>query len=132
VTLLVLVAVVSPALRDHDSFPLSTYPMYAGTRPDTVSLATAAGIDATGERTRLSLRAIARTDDPLIGQATVERAIDGGSASTLALCREVAGRVPDGVVRVEVVTERHDVVALAAGRDSLVDRTVHATCEVPR
>jgi hypothetical protein len=127
VTLLVLLAVVSPVLRDRDSFPLSTYPMYAGTQPDTVAFSTVVGVDTGGARAHLSLQDIARTDDPLIGQARVEQAIDDGRAA--ALCAEVAGRASDDVARIEVVTERHDVDALAADRESLVDRTLHASCE---
>lgn len=127
VTALVLLAVVSPVLRDRDSFPLSTYPMYATTRPEIVAFPTVAGYEAGGRRVRLSLQAIARTDDALIGQARVDQAIDEGRAD--ALCAEVAGRVSDAVARVEVVTERHDVVDLATGQESLIDRDVHARCE---
>ncbi len=130
VTALVLLAVVSPVLRDRDSFPLSTYPMYATTRPEIVAFSTVAGYEAGGQRVRLSLHAIARTDDALIGQARIGQAIDEGTAS--ALCAEVAGRAADGVARIEVVTERHDVVDLAAGHESLLDRDVHASCETGR
>lgn len=126
VTALVLVAVVAPVLRHRDSFPLSTYPMYASTRPQTVAFPTVAGYDAGGERVRLSLQAIARTDDALVGQARVRRAIDAGEAD--GLCAEVADGAPDDVERIEVVTERHDVVDLAAGDESLIDRAVHASC----
>jgi len=127
VTAVVLLAVVSPVLRDRDSFPLSTYPMYASTRPDVVAFPTVVGREADGRRVRLSLQAIARTDDALIGQARVDQAIDEGRAG--ALCADVAGRVPEAVTRIEVVTERHDVVHLVGGHGSLVDRAVHATCE---
>lgn len=125
--MLVLVAVVSPAFRDRDSFPLSTYPMYASARSDVVAYPTVLGFDARGARAPLPLQAIARTDDALVGQARIRQAIDGGGAS--ALCAEVAGRAPETVVRLEVVTERHDTVALTTGEDSLLDRTLHATCE---
>lgn len=126
-TVLVLLAVVSPALRDRDSFPLSTYPMYASTRPGAVSFPTVTGYEADGQRVTLSLRAIARTDDALIGQARVGQAIEAGTAD--ALCIEVARRASEAVERVEVVTERHDVVDLAAGGESLLGREVHASCE---
>lgn len=127
VTVLVLLAVVSPALRVRDSFPLSTYPMYATARSDVVAFPTVLGFDASGARAPLSLRTIARTDDALVGQSRIRQSIDGGAAAEL--CDEVAGRASDAVVRLEVVTERHDVVALVAGDESLVDRTLHATCE---
>jgi len=129
----VLAVVVSPALRDHDSFPLSTYPMYAGTRGRVVSIATAVGVDAAGVAHYLSLSAIADTDDPLIAESTVRRAINTGGAG--ALCTQIAARL-DGrnpgsgasIERVEVVDERHDVVARAARHASLLGRSVHATC----
>lgn len=126
--MLVLLAVASPALRDRDSFPLSTYPMYASARSNVVAFPTVLGFDAEGARAPLALRAIARTDDALVGQARIRQAIEGGEAD--ALCAEVAGRASDAVVRLEVVTERHDVVALTVGDDSLLDRSLHATCEV--
>lgn len=126
-TVLVLLAVVSPALRDRDSFPLSTYPMYAGVRASSDVFSTVVGIDADGARIPLSLRVIARTDDALVGQAEIERRIGVGEAT--ALCAEVAERVPEHVTRVEVVTERHDLVASASGDESLLEGHVHATCE---
>lgn len=126
-TVLVLLAVASPALRDHDSFPLSTYPMYAGARADTDVFSFVVGVDADGARLPLSLGVIARTDDALVAQAEVDSRVAGGDAD--GLCTEVAARVPDDVARVEVVTERHDLVTLATGGDSTLDRTIHASCE---
>jgi hypothetical protein len=123
----VLAAVVSPAVRDRDSMPLSTYPMYATARPDVVVLATAVGIDDRGAARRLSLDTIARSDDPLITESRVDEAIRSGGAG--ALCREIAGRVGDDIAAVEVVEERHDLERYAAGDPSLVRRHVHATCE---
>lgn len=124
--MLVLLAVVSPVLRDRDSFPLSTYPMYASTRPEVVAFPTVVAYDADDQRVRLSLRTIARTDDALVGQSRIRLALDRDQADEL--CAEVAGRAPETVERLEVVTERHDVVDRAAGRESLLGRTVHATC----
>jgi hypothetical protein len=129
----VLAAVISPALRNHDSFPLSTYPMYAGTRGRAVSIATAVGVDAAGRTHYLSLSSIADTDDPLIAESAVRRAINSGQAG--ALCAQIAARLDGGaaasggaIERVEVVDERHDVVARAARHHSLLGRSVHATC----
>ena len=125
VTVVVVAAVVAPALRHVDSYPLSTYPMYASARPSRATFATAVGI-AAGEVRRLPIDVIARTDDPLIAQARVQAAIDGGAAA--ALCAEIAARAPAGFEAVEVVSEAHDSVDLVAGRPSLLDRTVHARC----
>ena len=121
-----LIAIASPLARDHDTFPLSTYPMYAGDQPRVVSFAIAVGYDAEGRRRRLSLGAIARTDDALIAQAAVRNAIAQGRAD--AFCAEIAARVARTVVRVEVVEENHDVVVWAEGGDSLVGHAVRASC----
>jgi hypothetical protein len=129
VVIAALAAVIWPVVRGRDSFPLSTYPMYARQRGDVVAIATAIGIDADGRTRRLSLRTIADTDDPLIAESALQRAIETGAAD--ATCREIANRADDGTVTVELVEEWHDVVAQAAGDESLRDRTVHATCEVP-
>ena len=125
----VLGAVVSAAVRDRDSFPLSTYPMYATARADVATLSTAVGVETGGAVRRLSLGAIARTDDPLIAESLVDRAIAADRGA--ALCAEIAGRVRDASIdTIEVVEERHDIVDRAAGRDSLLERTVHTRCEV--
>jgi hypothetical protein len=130
ITVVVLLALVSPALRDHDSIPLSTYPMYATARGDVVVLGTAVGVDDQGATTRLSLDTIARSEDPLIAESLVRRAIQSGD--TDALCRGIARRVEDEITRVEIVEERHDLEHYAAGDPSLIRRRVHATCEPAR
>jgi hypothetical protein len=125
-----LAAVVSPAVIGRDSFPLSTYPMYAdgGSRLDT--LATAVGVDAAGTVHRLSLATIADTSDPLIAESSLYEAIRAGRAE--AACVQIAGRAGGFLVRIEVVEERHDLVARAQHKDSLLERHLDASCEVPR
>ncbi len=123
-----LAAVLSPLLTNHDSFPLSTYPMYAGVAPRLDHFLTVVGIDHAGTVHRLSLSTIARTDDPLIAESLVAQAVRTGRAD--ALCAEVAGRVSSESASVEVVDELHDVVARAQGKSSLRERTVLASCEV--
>ena len=125
----VLAAVVSPVVRNHNSFPLSTYPMYADTRADVAVIHTAIGKDASDRPHRLGLHAIANTDDPLIAESLVERAIRADQAD--ALCARIAGRVRLPIAFVEVVAESHDVVAETTGDDSSVTQTLHARCPVP-
>ena len=129
VVVTVVAVVVLPAVRDRDSFPLSTYPMYAERRGPVDTFPTAVGIDAAGQPQRLSMATIARTDDPLIATSVVRAAIRAGRAG--ALCAEIAARAPDRLAAVEVVEERHDLVAGATGRHSLLDRAVRARCRVP-
>ena len=119
-------AVVSPAIRDRDSFPLSTYPVYASAGSRTRTLATAFGVNADGTERRLSMSVIAATDDPLIAASRLADAIAAGDA--VELCEQIARRVPAGVAEVVVTSELHDVVEAARGAYSLLSRTVHARC----
>jgi hypothetical protein len=114
-----------------DSFPLSTYPMFARDRGEVVELSTVVGVDATGDAHRLSPSTIAGTDQVIQAVVAVERAIAGGGATSLALCEEVAGRVDDAdFERVEVVVERYDVIAWSGCRDEPLDRRVIRDCDV--
>lgn len=129
-TVVVAVAVlVSPALRDHDSFPLSTYPVYASARSREATFVTARGQRADGSARRLSIDVIARTDDPLIAASRMADSVAAGRAGEL--CTEIASRAPSDVVAVIVVRERHDVVDGARGDDSLLSREQLVRCEVP-
>jgi hypothetical protein len=120
---------ISPALRDHDSFPLSTYPIYATARPRQATFVTAHGQRTDGSAHRLSIDVIARTDDPLIAASRVGDAVAAGRADEL--CAEIAARAPSDVVAVVVVLERHDVVNGALGKESLLHTEQLARCTVP-
>lgn len=129
----VIGAVASPALRDRDSFPLSTYPMYATVRGERFEVATVVGRDAEGSTHRLSLGEIAQVDDPLLAQARVARSVAAGRAAEL--CREVAARAArrsDGppVRSLAVVTETHDTGRWLADDPSVVAVATHAECPV--
>jgi len=135
VTVGVLAALIAPVVLDRDDFPLSTYPMYARTRGESVALVTAQAVDAAGTRSALTLGVIGDSDDPLIVAGELRDAVRDDRADRR--CEEIARRaarwdaLPAGVVRVEVVTERHDVVDHVEGEPSLLDRTIHASCGVP-
>ena len=128
-------ALVAPVVVDRDGFPLSTYPMYSRSRGDTVTFATAQAIDDVGTTTTLTLAVIGDSDDPLIVAGELRDAIRDGRAQQR--CSEIAARaaawagLPAEISAIEVVTERHDVVAQVEGAPSLLDRTVHASCAVP-
>jgi hypothetical protein len=127
-------ALVAPVVLDRDDFPLSTYPMYSRSRGDAVTFATAQAVDVDGSVSSLSLAVIGASDDPLIVAGELRSALREDRADER--CTEIADRardwagLADDVVAIEVVAERHDVVARAAGEPSLLDRTVHARCEI--
>jgi len=129
-------ALVAPVLFDRDGFPLSTYPMYSRSRGAAVTFATAQGVDEAGRPSTLTLTVIGDSDDPLIVAGELRDAIRDGRAQQR--CEEIATRavgwsgLPPETSSIEVVTERHDVVARAEGAASLLERTVHASCDLER
>lgn len=131
----VVAALVAPVVLDSDGFPLSTYPMYSRARGEVVTFATAQAIDASGNVSTLTLGVIGDSDDPLIVAGELRDALSDDRAEDR--CEEIARRaamwsgLPTDDVRIEVVTERHDVVVQVEGGQSLIERTVHASCEVP-
>jgi hypothetical protein len=135
ITACVVGALLAPVALDRDGFPLSTYPMYSRARGDAVTFATVQAVGADGTTASLSLGIVGDSDDPLVVAGELRAAISDGRAGQR--CEEIAARVagwgglPPGDIRIEVVTERHDVVAHVEGEPSLLERTVHASCEVP-
>jgi hypothetical protein len=137
VTIAAVVVVLSPLVwdEDRDSYPISTYPMFARDRGRVRSYATVVGVRAGGEIERLSPEAIAGTREPVQAAETVIREVRRGHAA--ALCDDVAARVAgrDGDAEprsLEVVTETYDVLAYFDGRTEPEQRVVHATCDVAR
>lgn len=116
-----------PAIRNRDSYPLSTYPMYAHNRGDVASLVVAVGFSSEGRPAPLTLSTISDGDDPLIAQSRLRDAVAGGRAQEL--CREIATRAPDGVTSIEIATERRNLVAHVRHQpNALLGRDVHAEC----
>lgn len=139
-------AALAPLVRapdepDSDSFPLSTYPMFAAPRPRTLTMAWARGVVPGGWR-RLAPEH-AGTGEVMQAFATLQRAASGGPDEQAALCRAIAARVAgdaargDGfadVVAIELVVGTYDAVHQLAG-DAAADaapEAMLARCEVPR
>jgi hypothetical protein len=120
----VILAMLSPILRRPpvDSFPLSTYPMFASPRTPSSTITTVLGVRASGEGETLSPTLIA--GDPWINLAvnSVAAAKRGGASSLRALCRSVAERVAGDprvaqrYVGIAVVTEVYDAPAYFVGQ----------------
>ena len=128
VAALVAAAVVlSPLLRSptNDTYPLSTYPMFAGDRGAVHQMATAVAIEGDGSASRLSPELIAGTGEAVLASVTVTRAIRRGEAEVL--CEEIAERTKPGHT-IEVRTEEIDVVAFVADGAPPLSFVVHARC----
>ena len=120
------VLVLSPLFRDplSDTYPLSTYPMFATDRGSTHSIATVVERTDDGFE-RLSPKLISGTDEAVLASVTVSQAVRRGEADVL--CEEVLERL-GAEHRVEVRTETLDVVALSVEGSTDLTVTVHATC----
>ena len=131
--MVVVTCVCAPALLStrYDSFPLSTYPMFARERGRVVAVHTAVAVD--GERVvRLSSELIGTTSEPMLAAENVVHAIRDGRAQVL--CGEIAGRAAERRVRgaIEVVVEHYDTERWFAGDREATSRDVYAQCEIPR
>ncbi len=127
-TLGLIAALVSPAVRNTDGLPLSTYPMYSSTRSNLSTFSTASGIDEQGNRASLSALVISGSRDRLIAQSFLNDAVGRGDAAQV--CLEIASRVDRALAGVEIAREQHDTIARLRGEPSLQSRELHASCEV--
>lgn len=127
VAVLLAGVIAAPALTGHVGVPLSSYPMYAHRRGETVELTVvSARTIETNQARPLSILEISGTRDPLGAQSLLERRVRGGHAD--ALCAEIlAGLVPEALV-VEIARETHDIVERARGQESVRGRRVVARC----
>jgi len=131
-------AVLAPAVRapDDDSFPLSTYPMFAAPRPRELAMVSARGVARDGQPRTLSPAHVG-TGEVMQAFATIQRAAAAGPDERSALCAAIAARVAGDadladVVAVEIVSGAYDAVetvagSAAAGRDAPLVR-----CQVER
>lgn len=134
---LVVVAMLGPPLRrpPRDSFPLSTYPMFAHHRGRISSVATVVGLTANGEVVRLSPELIAGTDEVMIAVETAANAVRRGRDASRHLCDQVASRVASAdrptITSVRVAVETHDAIDYFSGdRPGPEHVAVHAECAV--
>jgi hypothetical protein len=108
VSIVLIGLTASPVLRDpnDDSFPLSTYPMFAWKRSTTIHMEYIVGFTATGERWHPPPRAQG-SGEPMQAKRILERAAAGGKTGQMTLCKATAARVP---------RYRKDIVYLAMMR----------------
>lgn len=141
-TLALALAIVSPAIAKspRDSFPLSTFPMFAEGRKDaTVSVEHAVAIDREGRELPIPPRVIG-SDEVLQARATIARAVRKGPKAAMELCHAIARQIRDStdldaVRSVELRTTKRDAVAWfsaddEASRPPPISMKRHATCPV--
>lgn len=123
VSVIVVALVALPAVTGRDSFPLSTYPMYADDRPAVATFNTAIDVQSNGGWDRLTISQIANTDDPLIAQSLLAHELRRDNGRTL--CTEILNRMGTADGGIELVADRVDVRS-----GELLDRTVHRRCGI--
>jgi hypothetical protein len=121
----------------RDSFPLSSYPMFARDRRSaTLHAIYAVAVDADETRHWVPPALVANRE-VLQARAMLERASRGGRKSVQALCEAIAGRVAAakgelaGAVEIRILRGRHDSIAYFEN-GALGPEKRLGECRVPR
>lgn len=140
VSVLVLGAVAWPVTwrSDRDSFPLSSYPMFAHNRRSAELRAVyAVATDAAGERRYVPPDLVANRE-VLQARAVLDRAGKSGGKGARLLCGEIAGRIAAlgsghfaGAREVQIIRGRHDA-SVYFDTGALGSEKVLARCPVER
>jgi hypothetical protein len=130
-------AVLSPlAHMDTDSFPISSYPMFARPRGQP-SLYAVAGRRGDGSELRLPAEVIG-SSEVLQTKVLIQRSVEQGPDAMRDLCRGVAGRIARSPARygspasVEIVRRRFDPIAYFERGPEPIERELLMHCKVPR
>ena len=133
----VVLAAAWPAFRPagEDSFPLSTYPMFARVL-DKPQVSFVERLDDKRRPHRLSPDQLG-SDEVMQAYRTIKRAVRKGPKATEALCRTLAKRVASREqnkreVRLRIVRARFDPVAYFVDEAEPEEREVLATCSAGR
>jgi len=133
----VVIAAALPVLRSaqRDSFPLSTYPMFARVI-DKPQLSFVERLDERGRAHRLDPELVA-SDEVMQSYRTIKRAVRQGPEAAEALCRSIARRLAKQdkakrEVRLRIVRARFDPVAYFVSDAEPEEREVIATCKAGR
>jgi hypothetical protein len=132
-----VLAALSPAFRDaeQDSFPLSTYPMFARTL-DKPELSFVERVDDKRHVQRLTPEHVG-SDEVMQSYRVIKRAVREGPAAARSLCRTVAQRLAEREhhrrdVKLRVVSARFDPVAYFVEDAEPESRVVIASCSARR
>jgi hypothetical protein len=129
VVLLGLVAAPMFGRATADSYPLSSYPMFASDRGTVSTFYGAVGIEVDGERKVLGPQTVGGTSEIVHAAESVRFAVRSDTVESL--CEEISERL-DGeeFERVEVISERIDTLAWFDGDEVPLETTVHGECDV--
>ena len=129
-------AVLSPLVTGAaDSFPISTYPMFARPRGQpTLYAAIARTSDGSERRLTPSLIGSAEV---LQAKVLITRSVEQGPAATQALCQGIAGRIAASpsaaeLRSVEIVRRRYDPIAYFVSGPEPLEQERLQSCPVPR
>ena len=115
-----------------DSYPLSSYPMFARSRPAVAGFDTAVALDDNGVELRLDPWRIGGTPEPVHAAVVVGRARVSGQAALL--CAEIAARVarlgPARARTIEILRLEVDLLGWYREDAVVSQRRVQARCPV--
>jgi hypothetical protein len=128
-------AVLSPLLAmDGDSFPISSYPMFARPRGQPTLFAAIARA-ADGSERRLPPSAIG-SSEVLQTKVLIQRSVEQGPEATQALCRSIAERVAASpgsseLVAIEIVRRRYDPIGYFVSGPKPLEQERLERCSLP-
>lgn len=136
----VLAAQVFPLTRGphYDSFPWSTFPMFAHGRPTAITHVDQLLAVSSDRSARPIPPRLVANDEVLQAAATLRSTIRRGKKATRALCRQVAARLADDpawsdIVRIDFVTRKFDALQYFAGDQTPLGKPkLRAKCKIPR
>jgi hypothetical protein len=130
-TALVLSPLVTGAA---DSFPISTYPMFASPRGQPVLYAV---VGRTGDGSERRLEpALVGSKEVLQTKVLIDRSVEGGQATMAELCHATAARVAAmpsarALRSVEIVSRRYDPISYFSSGPTPIEQTRLFHCKVP-
>lgn len=136
VTLGILGAMLWPLSwpKGSDSFPLSTYPMFARdvSREPPAWMARALAYDARGRHTTLPPHLVAN-EEVLQAHRTLIQAIEGGPETLQSLCQGMLARMAQEpkyarFKRIEIVSQRFDAIDYFSGHAQPLESRLHGRC----
>jgi hypothetical protein len=124
-----------PVFGADDSFPLSTYPMFAERRGQP-SLDIVVGVDARGHTSPIPPKLVAN-GETLQAAAAIQRAVHSRRSARQKFCRRIAERVArepewSEIESIELRTVRFDPVRYFTASTEPVETRTRGHCRVPR